>query len=311
MDKLLGSIMEKIGPYRPKRVYLQAPEGLKTRIQDMALALEGRGIEVLVGCEPTYGACDLRDKEAKALGADLLLHVGHTDFGVKACLPVVYEPYEIAIDPIPFLEKNLSGLEGYNKISLLTTVQFAKSLGPAKAFLESRGKHVLMARQARNQQEGLLLGCDWTAALPLQDKVDCFLYMGSGKFHPLGLARKTQKPVLWLDFETSQLKDMNKEKLRLEKIKAFHIEQARENQNFGILVSVKEGQFYLKKALELKRELEGREKRVWILVMDELSPSKIEGMKLDILVNCACPRVDEDFSPFKKPILNPEDVYRL
>ena len=309
MDTLISSLKQKLGT--AKRVYLQAPEGLKTRILGMASALEKEGVEVVVGCDPTYGACDLRDKEAKELGCDLLIHIGHSTFGIKACLPVVYEPYPLESDAIPLLKKHLPALESYTTISLVTTVQFASALPEATAFLEEAGKTVLFAKQVRNQQEGLLLGCDWSAALPLQDQVDCFLYIGSGKFHPLGLARMTDRPVLGIDLETGEFTNYREEKMRLEKIKAFHIAQAQESERFGILVSMKEGQRFFAKARELKRVLEEKGKRAWILVMDEVSPAKIAGMKLDVLVNCGCPRIDEDFTLFKKPILNPQDVPKV
>lgn len=311
MDPLVQSITQKLSPLSPKKVFLQAPEGLKTRILSLAQEIEKTGVSVLISCDPTYGACDLKDKEAKALGCDVLVHIGHSDFGVRPVLPVIYEPYEIDFDAVPLLKKHIKNLEQYKKISLLTTIQFEKCLEPAKEFLEKNGKDVLFSKQVRNKKVGLLLGCDWSAALPLRDRVDCFLYIGSGIFHPLGLARMTDTPVLWLDFETGALEDMTKEKQRLEKIKAFHIGQAQDAINFGILVSVKEGQFFLKRAEQLKNELEKKGKKVWILISDEISPSKLAGMKLDVLVNCACPRIDEDFSLFKKPILNPEDVYKL
>jgi len=39
-------------------------------------------------------------------GCDVIVHIGHVDFGVKTCLPVVYEPYEFSFDPVPLLVKN-------------------------------------------------------------------------------------------------------------------------------------------------------------------------------------------------------------
>lgn len=311
MDTLIRNIEAKLKTQNAKKIFLQAPEGLKTRVLDIAESLEKTGFEVIIGCDPTYGACDLRDNEALSLGCDLLLHIGHSDFGVKSHLPVIYEPYEMEFDPLPLLKKHLPSLSPFQSISLLTTIQFEKILKPAQQFLEQQGKKILFVKQIRNQKEGLLLGCDWTAALPLKEQVDCFLYIGSGKFHPLGLARMVSKPVLWLDIETGELKDLTKEKQRLEKVKAFHLEQAKESQRFGILLSVKEGQFFLKKAEELKKMLREKGKNAYLLVMDEISPAKIAGMKLEVLVNCACPRIDEDFSLFKKPILNPEDVYKI
>lgn len=311
MEALVAGIHEKIAAAGAKKIYIQAPEGLKTRILDLASEIEASGVEVVIGCDPTYGACDLRDKEAKELGCDLLLHIGHSDFGVQPCLPVVYEPYQLEADPASLLEKYLPQLKSYQTISVLTTIQFASVLEPARQVLETAGKRVLFAKQARNQREGLLLGCDWTAALPLQDQVDCFLYIGSGVFHPLGLARKVEKPVFSLNIEEGTLTNMTAEKNRLEKVKAFHLAEARERQRFGILVTMKEGQRFMKQAEQLKTILKQKGKQAWILVMDEITPAKLLGMKLEVLVNCSCPRMDEDFSLFKTPILNPEDVYAL
>ncbi|MBI4020998.1 MAG: diphthamide biosynthesis enzyme Dph2 [Candidatus Aenigmarchaeota archaeon] len=304
-------LVTRLASQGAKRIYIQAPEGLKTRVQEIASRIEAQGIEVLLGCDPTYGACDLRDKEAKALGCDLLLHIGHTDFGVRPVLPVLYEPYAIPIDLVPLLERHLPGLEGYRTLSLLTTIQFADALEPAARFLERQGKRILFAKQARNQREGLLLGCDWTAALPLEKEVDAYLYLGSGRFHPLGLALKTEKPVLALDVEQGTLTDLGKERDRLLRIKTYHRGIAKDATTFGILLTMKEGQGFVRQAFHLKTALQAMGKQAWILVMDEISPAKIAGMKLDVLVNCACPRMDEDFSLFKKPILNPADVYQL
>ena len=153
----LQNIFERLEKANAKKIFLQAPEGLKLRVQDIAEGIEKRGIEVLIGCDPAYGACDLRDKEAKALGCDLLLHIGHSNFGVRSVLPVLYEPYEIEVDPLPFLKKHMKALNGYKKISLLTTIQFEKSLEPARQFLESEGKEIFFAKQMRNQKEGILL----------------------------------------------------------------------------------------------------------------------------------------------------------
>ena len=311
MNTLTAGILEKMAPHNPKKIYLQAPEGLKTRILDIAADLEKEGIDVIIGCDPTYGACDLRDKEALALGCDLLLHIGHSNFGVTPVLPVVYEPYTLGGDPITMLEKHKDKLLHYKTISLLTTIQFISVLEPATAWLKQQGKEVPFAAQKRNKKEGLLLGCDQTAALPLQDRVDCFLYIGSGIFHPLGLALKTEKPVFGINIETGEWRNFTEEKLRLQKIKAFHMAEAREAETFGILATMKEGQSFVKAAVGLKAFLKKHGKRAFILVMDEVTPQKIQGMKLDILVNCSCPRMDEDFSLFKKPILNPEDVYKL
>ena len=301
--------LEKIRESGAEKIMIQIPEGLKTRVLEIAREMEKEGLEILISCDPCYGGCDLRDREAKELGCDLLLHMGHTPFGIKTEIPVIYESYPIEFNPIPLLEKNLSTLKKYKKICLITTSQFLKTLEITKKFLEKNNIKIMIGEHKKANNKGQILGCDYTAALS-QD-CDCYLFLGSGKFHPLGLALKTNKSTLSLDFETGELNNFEKEKKRLEKIRAFHIGQAKEAKNFGILLTTKKGQGSLQLASSIKKKLEEKGKRAWILVMDEITPNKIMGMDLDILVNCACPRMNEDFQLFKKPILNPEDVNKL
>lgn len=308
----IGSIENEIRRANAKRILIQSPEGLKTRIQEMARHIESSlSIDTLISCDPTYGACDLRDKEAKALGCDLLLHIGHTDFGVKPALPVIYLPYPIDFDPLPLLKKHIDELEPYKKICAFTTSQFLHCLEKAKSFLEASGKEVFIGKHHRAGTQGQALGCDYSSALPFEKQADCFLYLGTGLFHPLGLALRTEKPVFSLDFETQKLVNMEKEKRRLERIKAYHIGQAKEARKFGILVSTKEGQLFLGMAERIKKKLQAAGKHVWIVVSDEVTPAKLMGMEFDVLVNCACPRIDEDFELFKKPILNPADIDKI
>ena len=66
-----------------------------------------------------------------------------------------------------------------------------------------------------------------------------------------------------------------------------------------------------KTAQKIKKSLENRGKRAYILIMDQITPEKIMGMKLDALINTACPRLSDDYKMFGKIILNPEDVSKL
>jgi diphthamide biosynthesis enzyme Dph1/Dph2-like protein len=67
----------------------------------------------------------------------------------------------------------------------------------------------------------------------------------------------------------------------------------------------------MKAAGQAKAMLERKGKTAHVIVMDEISPQKLLGMKLDCLVNCACPRLTDDSGMFRKPVLNPQDVERL
>lgn len=313
---MLEAAIAKLEALGAKKVFVQAPEGLKTRVQALAGELEAAGIAALVSVEPCFGACDLRDREAKALGCDALLHIGHTDFGVKAALPVVYEPYRMEVDVVPLLERHASALAELGSIGLVSTSQYPGAVAAAKEWLASHGieaRTATHARAAAGRQtpavpsEGQILGCDFSAALPLERSVDAFLYIGSGKFHPLGLARATELPVLALDVETGELTDYAKERKRVLSRKLWAVAEAKEAKRFGVLLSSKPGQGSAAIAEKCAKELRAAGREAWVLVMDFLAPEKLVGLKLDALVNVACPRIDED-AIFKMPVVNPSDL---
>jgi 2-(3-amino-3-carboxypropyl)histidine synthase len=312
-----GNVLKKLKRLRARRVFIQVPEGLKTWVLDFARELESAGLKAYISAEPCFGACDIRDREARSLGCDVLLHIGHSDYGVKACLPVIYEEYRMDADPTPFLRDNLAGLKGFERICLLTTVQYLSGLGKAAEFLKAKGKKVFLGSPnvasypEVHRYPGQILGCDYSAAKAVEPSVDCFLFIGTGGFHPLGLAMETEKPVLFLDIENGELVDLAKERFRLLKVRYARIAKAGEARNFGILVSTKPGQSHPRLAEQAKEKLESMGRRAWILVADQITPGQLLGLNIEALVNTACPRIREDARQFRKPIISVEDIDML
>jgi len=305
MSANMAQAVEKLKLLKTKRVFVQYPEGLKLRVQDIAATLEKEGFEVVVSVEPCYGACDLRDVEAKRLGCDALLHIGHENFGVKAEMPVVFWEYFIDTDPTQILEKEFSKLEPYDKIGIVTSIQFVHAVEKAKKFLESGGKQVRTYKSL--QYEGQILGCNLDAALKIEKDIDAFLCISAGKFYGLGLVMKTEKPMLLLDLEKGTITDMAGMKMKIQKTVAWNRAAFDEAKRVALLVSWKRGQ--AKDAFALKRKLEAKGKDVVILAMDEITPEKLVGLKIDAALNLACPRIGiDDLGRYKVPVLNLEDV---
>lgn len=303
-----GSLAAKLRKRKARRVFLQVPEGLKARVQEFANDLEASGFHVLISVEPCFGACDIRDREAKAMGCDVLVHVGHADFGVKPVIPVIYEEYMIDFDPVPLLRSNLKGLKSFKRIGLATTIQYMGSLATASGFLRKQGKEPVLGAGNRARHPGQVLGCDYSGPKSVEKSVDCFLFLGTGSFHSLGLATEVEKPVLFLDFESGELINLEQERFNLEKMRYARIAKASDARNFGILVSTKPGQAHPKLAEKAKEKLESLGKRAWILVADQITPDKLLGLDIEALVNTACPRMREDSRQFRKPIISPEDI---
>lgn len=285
-------IVNKLRKIRAKKIFVQFPEGLKLRIQEICKKLEREGFDIVICCEPTYGACDIRDDEAKKLGCDSILHIGHSDFRVKSKLPVVYWNFFYTIDPIPVLEKEIDKLKGFEKIGLVTSLQFVKTMERVKEYLEGMGREIFVHKSL--EYSGQVLGCNVTAAKNIENEVDCFLYVGAGKFHPLGVALSVVKPVFSLDLERGVIYNLEEEEKKWMKKKLWHDAKLIDAKKVGIIVCWKKGQNKIDEARKLKKSLEENHKEVYILALDNVTKDKLEGLKFDCLINLACPRLYED-----------------
>ena len=297
----MENVIKELKKLKAKRVFIQYPEGIKSKLPDIAKQLEKEGIEVVICTEPCYGACDIRDEKASRLVCDSILHIGHEDFGIKSKLPVIYWEYFLDVDPLPALEKEFDKLKNYQKIGLITSLQFVKTIPVVKKYLEEKGKQVFVHKTF--QYDGQILGCRLDAGKAIEDKVDCFLCISAGEFYGLGMVLQTEKPMLNFDLEKSEINSLEKEKRKIQKIIAWNKSALKDAKRVGILISWKLGQ--LKSPFEIKKKLEKKGKEVYILAMDEITLEKVEGLKLDALVNCACPRIGiDDLERYKIPILN-------
>mgnify|MGYP001596864331 CR=1 FL=1 len=304
----MDDVVKRLKEINAKRVLVQFPEGIKLRIQNIARELEKNGIEPMISLEATWGACDVREDEAKRLKCDAILHIAHSDYGVKADIPVIYYDYFLNGDPVPILEKEFKKFEDYNKIGIVTSLQFIPATQKVKEFLESKGKKVFMAKSPIEKYEGQMLGCRTGAGKALESKVDAFLCVSAGKFYGLGLALETEKPLLNLDLEKCKIYTIDDVKKKVQKIVAWNRQVLKEAKKVGFLISWKRGQIF-GDPHKLKKKLEDDGKEVYMLAMDEFAPQKLEGLKLDILISFACPRISsDDQAKYKTPMLNYYDI---
>ncbi|VVB58455.1 2-(3-amino-3-carboxypropyl)histidine synthase [Candidatus Anstonella stagnisolia] len=298
------------------RIILQFPEGLKQKAQEYAQRYEKEGHEVFVASAPCYGACDLCIDEARAVGAQKLVHVGHAEFmkmDVKG-LEIEYIPY---FDTLPkeilenAVEKALEMLHAHKKIALVTTVQHIGQIEEIKKAFEKGGKKILLEKGGKHvRHEGQILGCDSIAASKAAPNADCVVYFGGGQFHPLGI--RAGKPVLVADPYLGKAYWITEEIEKLEKKRKGAILASAHAKNFGIIVSTKNGQFNLTGARLAKKELEKRGKKALLLVSNEIFPLALEDFNMfDAYISTACPRIGDDHSIYKKPIIDFGDFKRV
>lgn len=183
------------------------------------------------------------------------------------------------------------------RIGLLTTAQHEHQLKEVSRFLK---KSII---------GGTVLGCNVSAAEKIKSKVDAFLFIGSGEFHPLQIALATGKEVFTANPLTNQIGKVSEEEIlqRKKRIRGAYLKFL-SAKKIGILVSTKPGQNNLPKAEEFKKSLKG--KQSFIFLFNTLQFSELENFPgIECWVNTACLRIAyEDFKQIKKPIINLSDI---
>ncbi len=299
-------VFGRLGGLKAKRIAVQLPDGLKAKAVEIADRYASEGFEPVIFTDPCYGACDLLDHEAKLLGCDAVVQLGHSEFRLRTELPYLFQEARCAEELGGITEKALPRLKGYDAIGIVTTVQHIGKVGDVKKALEAAGKKVLIGRHgARTAYDGQVQGCDFESAASVQDRVDAFVYVGSGNFHPLGVALYTGKPVVIIDPLLKEIRDITAQKDAILRQRFAAIEIAKKAESFGILLSTKRGQFRPAEAEKAKALIEKSGKKAYFLAGRELTPENIEGLRVDALVNTACPRLAlDDYKRFKVPMIS-------
>lgn len=197
-------------------------------------------------------------------------------------------------------ENLLKFLSNYKNIGIAYVIQHKKNADELKNFIEERfkgkeAKRVIIA--------GKILGCDIENAKRIENNVDVFVFIGSGKFHVLNLAANVNKRVILMDVLSNTIEEISDEEIKkFNAKKNYRIAKFYYAKRIGILVSLKTYQNNINMAFALKEKFEKENKKAFILVGDEINYSKLLGIEVDAFVNTACVRLVED--EFPKPIVN-------
>jgi 2-(3-amino-3-carboxypropyl)histidine synthase len=287
-----------------KPIAIQLPEGLK---QHSTLILdELKEYDPILFTDPSYGACDLRDEDAKKYGCNLLIHFGHATMGkprIKTLfIPISYkfneEEFNYVIDEIKKL--------GKDKINLVTTINFLEEVPRITKELANNKISVMNAKETEHIKKNHVLGCDSSTITQTNELI---VYMGDGNFHPNNLGFVFEKTNIHLVNPIQRTtKKLEINDLFIKQRYAL-IAKAKNCKTFGILVSSKLGQFRLRFAKHIKEKLEKTGKKAYILASDYINESYLEGIQVDCYVNTACPRIAyDDHMNFNKPIITPQEV---
>jgi len=300
-DYELDRIVEAVEERDAKKVGLQFPEGLKRRagrVADDLRELLPDDATVLISGQPCYGACDLDTYMMRR--TDVFVHFGHSP--MKESEKIIYVPLFSNVDVTPIMEESLEELtdpEDEEAVGLVTTAQHMNQFDEMRSWLEARGYDVETRRgDERLTHEGQVLGCNYASADVDADQI---LYVGGGKFHPLGLAMEhPDKKVIIADPVNNVVTIADTEKFLKQRYGAVH--RAMDAEEWGVVFCTKIGQG----RWDVAEEIVENNENAYLLTMDEVTPDRLTNFGFDAYVNTGCPRITTDDGPqFKQPMLTP------
>jgi len=294
---------------KPTRIVLQVPAGLVRSAHELAARLhEATGTPVTLAARACFGACDFPTRE-EARNADVAVVLGHAPIPNVALTRPTYfvEMRERGGDPAA-LAATIEAAQVPRRLGLVASVQHLDLVGPLTTELEARGWTIRYGMgDHRLAYAAQALGCNYTGAEEVAADVEAFLFLGTGLFHPLGLAMAVDRPVWSLD-PLQNLLEPPIDRATLIGRRQLLVARARDARQWGILVSTFAGQNRMPTALALQERARARGRDAEILVFDRLDPRDLEGRAIDAYVNTACPRIALDDSDlYPKPLLTPPE----
>ncbi|ESN99835.1 hypothetical protein HELRODRAFT_83835, partial [Helobdella robusta] len=300
----------KIKSNNIKKVALQFPEGLLMFANPIADIIEDfTDSEVMILGDVTYGACCVDDFTAKKLGAELLIHYGHScliPITQTQGIQMLYIFVDIKIDSLHFVETLKFNFQSNDGIALVSTVQFITTLQVVSKELSSHFD--ILLPQSKPLSPGEILGC---TSPRLPNDVDAIVYLGDGRFHIESIIiHNPGVPAFKYD---PYSKTFTREKYDFEmlhKNRKQEIDRAKDSKCVAVVMGTLGRQGSPRVVETLKAKLRSRDKDVVVILMTELFPDKLKLFEdIDAWVQVACPRLSIDWgTEFHKPLLNPYEA---
>jgi len=217
---------------------------------------------------------------------------------------------ELCKETLQYLKK-----KQYATVALYASVQFVNQLERVREQLKEAGITAVTSDADRTHVKGQLLGCDnYHYSLNLNVDVDCYLYVGDGKFHPLALvyAQKDQekmKEIVCNDPIQEKMVLLGVEDIKtiLKKYRGSLVKFL-SSSIVGVIVTIKPGQEQFRPALALEKKYP--DKKFYYFIDNVVSFDQLENFNfIEVWVNTACPRVGfDDQEKFKRGVINLNDA---
>lgn len=317
-DFQLDYVSSEISKRKPKKVLLQFPEGL--RIYSIKIVDELRKrfpqVDFIISAEPSWGACDIAEDEARLICADLIVHFGHSPYTwyfpkVDTIFVRAESLLTVTQEEMKTLVELLKSKYSPRNINVTATAQHYKSLLIVKHKLEEEGFKVTIGEPSnRFMFPGQVLGCDYRPAVLYP--ADVYISISGGEFHTIGLGLAVQRPVIKIDPYTNTVEDYTDKVWRILKIRYAKIYRSLDANTWGIVQGLKVGQNRPFLVEYLKKKLEEQGKSVYIFTNKILSREvlrNVDNGNIEVFVITSCPRIPtDDLYDYEKPVLTPGEA---
>lgn len=304
-------------------VLLHLPEGLMPKagmiIDGLRACINGR---VHLYGEGAFGSCDIPLAHAKELGIKTIVHVGHpplANLPLPGDVNVVFASAVMKIDEQRFSDAlheltEMLKADGIEFAAVATTVQHLNIIQRVVEGLNTHGIEATLCNSSgRVNIPGVVLGCNFANVRCPDANRGCdhggvaAVFVGTGRFHPLGIAMNTSLRTYALNPITGDIEVFDsKVREKIIKKRFAAIERAMNATEFGIILSVKPGQNRSAMALDLLAKGTAHGKKCTLVVVDTLNPEALDNLDFEAYVNTACPRISiDDYFRFKRPMLTP------
>ena len=309
----LSKSLDRIYKDQASHVALQMPEGLlmyATILADILKRCAPFLTQVSILGDVTYGACCVGDLDAKALGASLLIHYGHSCLVPiqHTVVPCLYVFVELQIDVHHMVDCVCATLPHPQPLALLGTVQFRQGLVQARQLLEKRGYKSKLP-QVKPLSPGEVLGC--TSPKNIEEEI--VVFCADGRFHleACMIANPQVKQFLRYDPYSKVLSQEVYDNSMMHEMRRSAIQKAVRGSKFGIILGTLGRQGNPAILQRIRQLLIEHKKQSIVMLLSEISPQKLSLLpQLDAWVQIACPRLSVDWGHhFALPVLSPYELH--
>jgi len=303
---------------RLKKILIQIPDGLKKSFYNTLGILKRKygNVEFIISSDPAYGACFLAENEALNLNADLLVHVGHTEYYRPSFSNVVYVGAYSTLKPSAVTIRSLASYvksKSIEKIGLSYVIQHKPIVDYVKNVLEHEGLRVFIGKKSGYvKYDGQIIGCDYSTAVKVNNYVDAHIVICGGYFHAIGLGMATMKPIIKLDPYTNSFEDLSKTIKRYLSVRYAKIMRSLDAKKYGVIVGARKGQYREELVKLLIKLIRGKGLDYELFSADILTIDVLRNIDkgdIDAYIVTSCPRLPiDDLSEYEKPILTPGEA---